>query len=332
MPDFQQNPAKLNDIYVRVAAAASSTPVRAQANPGCRLDFEHQRRARSRHTDRGQPSPPATASIPNGGEVPLSAFAHFESTTRRWPSTTRGNFRWSPFPSTWRPALRWATPPTRSTKRRSKSACRRAFMAAFQGTAHAFQASLSNEPLLILAALVTVYIVLGVLYESYIHPLTILSTLALGRRGRDPGAADLPAGIQRGGPDRHHPADRHREKERHHDDRLRARGRAQGGQESRRRPSIEACLLRFRPIMMTTMAALLGGLPLALGTGIGLGVAPAAGHHHRRRLAREPGAHALHHAGDLHVLRPPGATTVSPSAQRRAKPGRSSSCRRRSRP
>ncbi len=61
--------------------------------------------------------------------------------------------------------------------RRRTSACRRASRPSFQGTAQAFQASLANEPLLILAALVTVYIVLGVLYESYIHPITILSTL-----------------------------------------------------------------------------------------------------------------------------------------------------------
>ena len=57
------------------------------------------------------------------------------------------------------------------------SACRRASRPSFQGTAQAFRASLANEPLLILAALVTVYILLGVLYESYIHPITILSTL-----------------------------------------------------------------------------------------------------------------------------------------------------------
>ena len=60
---------------------------------------------------------------------------------------------------------------------RASSGCRASIQGSFQGTAQAFQASLANEPLLILAALVTVYIVLGVLYESYIHPLTILSTL-----------------------------------------------------------------------------------------------------------------------------------------------------------
>ena len=69
----------------------------------------------------------------------------------------------------------------------------------------------------------------------------------------------------------------------------------------------QACLLRFRPIMMTTMAALLGGVPLALGTGYGLGAAAAAGHHDRRRADLQPGADAVHHAGDLPVVRPAGA-------------------------
>ena len=66
----------------------------------------------------------------------------------------------------------------------------------------------------------------------------------------------------------------------------------------------EACLLRFRPILMTTMAAMLGALPLALGHGDRLGTAPAAGHHHHRRTDRQPDADALHHAGGLPLLRP----------------------------
>ena len=91
----------------------------------------------------------------------------------------------------------------------------------FQGTAAAFENSLSNEALLILAALVTVYIVLGVLYESFIHPITILSTLPSAGRGRAAVAHFVSRESERGGDHRHHPADRHREKERHHDGRLR---------------------------------------------------------------------------------------------------------------
>ena len=112
------------------------------------------------------------------------------------------------------------------------------------------------------------YIVLGVLYESYIHPITILSTLPSAGVGALLALLLFRMRPQRHRAHRHHPADRHREEERHHDDRLRARGRAQGGKNAED-AIYQACLLRFRPIMMTTMAAMLGGLPLALGTGMG---------------------------------------------------------------
>ena len=132
----------------------------------------------------------------------------------------------------------------------------------------AFQASLKNEPWLILAAIVTVYIVLGVLYESYIHPITILSTLPSAGVGAILALMVCPQRARRGRIDRNHPADRHREEERDHDDRLRARCRAERAQEAVD-AIYQACLLRFRPIMMTTFAALFGGLPLALGNGVG---------------------------------------------------------------
>jgi multidrug efflux pump len=152
----------------------------------------------------------------------------------------------------------------------------------FQGAALAFQASLTNTLLLILAAIVTMYIVLGVLYESYIHPVTILSTLpsagvgallALMISGND---LDIIAiigiilliGIVKKNAimmiDFALHAERNEGKNPH--DAIR-----------------QACLLRFRPIMMTTMAALLAALPLMLGTGVGselrhpLGVAMVGG-------------------------------------------------------
>jgi HAE1 family hydrophobic/amphiphilic exporter-1/multidrug efflux pump len=138
----------------------------------------------------------------------------------------------------------------------------------FQGTAQAFQASLATQPMLIAAALVAVYIVLGVLYESFIHPLTILSTLP------SAGVGALAALLLLGG-------------------QLDVMGlvgiilligivkknaimmidfaltaERQGGL-SPRKSIIQACVLRFRPITMTTLCALLGALPLALGTGVG---------------------------------------------------------------
>ena len=140
--------------------------------------------------------------------------------------------------------------------------------AAFQGTAQAFEASLSNEPLLILAAIVTVYIVLGVLYESYIHPITILSTLPSAGVGaiialmlchEDLGVVAIIGIILLIGIVKKNAImmiDFALEAERN-----------QG--KTAEEAIYQASLLRFRPIMMTTMAALLGGIPLALGSGVG---------------------------------------------------------------
>jgi len=138
----------------------------------------------------------------------------------------------------------------------------------FQGTAAAFQNSLSSEPWLILAAIVTVYIVLGVLYESYIHPATILSTLpsagvgailALLLTGNDLGVVALIGIILLIGIVMKNAImmiDFALEAERVE-------------QKPPQEAIYQACLLRFRPILMTTMTALLGGLPLALGAGTG---------------------------------------------------------------
>jgi len=138
----------------------------------------------------------------------------------------------------------------------------------FTGTAQAFQASLDSEPVLILTALAAVYIVLGVLYESLIHPITILSTLPSAGVGallallitkNDLSVIALIGIILLIGLVKKNAimmidfalaAERHDRK-------------------SPEEAVFQACLLRFRPIMMTTMAALLGGLPLALGTGTG---------------------------------------------------------------
>jgi HAE1 family hydrophobic/amphiphilic exporter-1 len=138
----------------------------------------------------------------------------------------------------------------------------------FQGNAQAFQTSLSSEPILIVAALLVVYIILGVLYESYIHPLTILSTLpsagvgallALWAGGFDLsvigiiGIILLIGIVKKNG--------------------IMLVDFAIAGERDRNMAPLaairEACLLRFRPILMTTMAAMLGGVPLMLGNGSG---------------------------------------------------------------
>ena len=154
--------------------------------------------------------------------------------------------------------------------------------ASFQGTAQAFIASLTNEPLLILAAIITVYIVLGVLYESYIHPITILSTLpsagmgailALLLTGTELGVVALIGIILLIGIVQKNA--------------IMMIDFALDLERKEKKPPQEAiyqaCLLRFRPIMMTTIAALFGGLPLALGNGVGselrkpLGIAMVGG-------------------------------------------------------
>ncbi len=142
------------------------------------------------------------------------------------------------------------------------------FAVSYQGAAQAFQSALSNELFLLGAAIAAMYIVLGVLYESFIHPITILTTLPSAGIG-----ALLDSERRRSGPrhhrrDRHRPLDRNRQEERDHDDRLRSRGPRQEGL-SAREAIYQACLLRLRPILMTTVAAIFGALPLMLGTGVG---------------------------------------------------------------
>ena len=124
-------------------------------------------------------------------------------------------------------------------------------------------------PLLILAALVVVYLILGILYESYIHPITILSTLPSAGVGALAILMAFGYEFSLIALDRHHPADRHREEERHHDGRLRHRSRTRRASRPPKQSIRQAALLRFRPIMMTTMAAMLGGVPLMLGHGTG---------------------------------------------------------------
>jgi len=219
-----------------------------------------------------QENPAALANIyvrsSGGASVPLSAFTHFEPS-----STPLGVSHQGQFPSV---TLSFNLAPDVSLGQATQiiQSAEQAIgfpgtiHASFQGTAAAFQSSLSSEPLLILAALVTVYIVLGVLYESYIHPITILSTLpsagvgailALLLTHNNLDVMGLIGIILLIGIVKKNAImmiDFALETER------------RGGKSSLN-AIYEACILRFRPIMMTTMAAMLGGLPLALGTGTG---------------------------------------------------------------
>ncbi|MGA2465927.1 MAG: MdtB/MuxB family multidrug efflux RND transporter permease subunit [Thermodesulfobacteriota bacterium] len=203
-----------------------------------------------------------------GGQVPLSAVTQAAETTGPLVINRQGQFpavtlSFNPAPGG---SLGEAVKAVESTTR--EMGLPASILGSFQGTAQAFQASLTHEPLLILAALVTVYIVLGVLYESYIHPITILSTLPSAGVGavlallafRTELTIIAVIGIilligivkKNGIMMVDFALDSERKEGKNPVDAI-----------------YQASLLRFRPIMMTTMAALLGALPLALGRGVG---------------------------------------------------------------
>jgi len=203
-----------------------------------------------------------------GAMVPLSAITHYES--QRIPLTVNHQSQ-SPAATlsfNLTPGVSLSQATTAIEQARINIGMPSTIHGGFAGTAQAFQASLSSEPMLILLALVTVYIVLGMLYESFIHPLTILSTLPSAGVGAIVALllfkVDLSViamigiilliGIVK-------------KNAIMMIDFALAAERLEG--KTPTEAIYQACLLRFRPIMMTTMAALLGGLPLALGTGTG---------------------------------------------------------------
>jgi multidrug efflux pump len=260
MPDFQTNPAKLHNIYVRSALANSSLTTGSNTTALIAA-------ASSGSSAAGSAAPPAIVAV-NGGAVPLSTFTHFESRNSPLSVNHQGQFPVVTISFNLAPnaSLGEATSAIERVKQELNMPL--SIQGAFQGTAASFETSLTNEPLLILAALVTVYIVLGVLYESYIHPITILSTLPSAGVGaclallatREElsvvaliGIILLIGIVKKNG--------------------IMMVDFALEAERQEGKDPVEAiyqaCLLRFRPIMMTTMAALLGGLPLALGTGIG---------------------------------------------------------------
>jgi multidrug efflux pump subunit AcrB len=205
---------------------------------------------------------------PAGAQVPLSDVASFKTDTTTLAVNHQGQFPAVTISFNLAPGAALGDAAQAIEKAKRDIGLPASIQAGFQGTAQAFQSSLANEPFLILAAMLTVYIVLGVLYESYIHPITILSTLPSAGVGAILALllfkTDLTVialigiilliGIVKKNAimmiDFALEAERERGK-------------------SPEEAIYEACLLRFRPIMMTTMAALLGGLPLALGMGTG---------------------------------------------------------------
>jgi multidrug efflux pump len=214
--------------------------------------------------------------------VPLSAFAHFVPTSESLSINHMGQFPAVTISFNLNTGYSLGQALTAINKVIADDPLPASVVSNYQGTAEAFEGSLSNEGLLILAALVTVYIVLGVLYESFVHPITILSTLPSAGVGAllalqlfhldldivaIIGIILLIGIVKKNGIMM---VDFALEGERHH------------GLDATE-AIYQASLLRFRPILMTTMAALLSGIPLAFGTGIGselrrpLGVAMVGG-------------------------------------------------------
>jgi multidrug efflux pump len=203
-----------------------------------------------------------------GGQVPLNVFTQFSETTTPLAISRQGQFPAVTLSFNLTPGYSLGDAVIAIEQAAERIGLPASIHGSFQGTAQAFRASLANEPWLILAALVTVYIVLGILYESYIHPLTILSTLPSAGVGALLAlmlfdtefsvialiGIILLIGIVK-------------------KNAIMMIDFALDAERKEGKPPAqaiyEACLLRFRPIMMTTMAALLGALPLAVGSGVG---------------------------------------------------------------
>jgi multidrug efflux pump len=204
----------------------------------------------------------------SGGSVPLSALARVETGTAPLAINHQGQFPVATVSFNLAPRVSIGDAVQAIERTQAELQLPQSIQAEFKGTAQAFRTSLVNTPFLILAALVTMYILLGVLYESYIHPITILSTLpsagvgallSLMLFGIDFSVIALIGIILLIGIVKKN-----------------AIMMIDFAVEAERKEGLppheaiyQACLLRFRPIMMTTMAALLGAVPLAMGTGVG---------------------------------------------------------------
>ncbi len=312
-PEWQKNPSKLTDLYIQTnassgasgAGAATSYSSSASASAGSNATTTAVRYTPSSQvmtapssvlsgttSTAGGSSPSAgstAGTTPNAvtssvgaNAVPLSAFTHVSNTTEALSVNHQGQFPSVTVSFNLAPNASLGTAITDIDKVAKKLSFPASLQSGFQGTAASFQNSLSNEALLILAALVAVYIVLGVLYESFIHPITIISTLPSAGVGallalmicrEDLSVVGIIGIILLIGIVKKNGiliVDFALEAERKH------------GMDSTE-AIYQASLLRFRPIIMTTMAALLAGIPLAAGSGLGselrrpLGIAMVGG-------------------------------------------------------
>jgi multidrug efflux pump len=283
-PGFQRHPVDLRSLFIRSGVTVPATATLVAGGTAANQSFGPTNAAAATSATAGvipasQPvtasatafggGPPASAeAFGMASQVPFSAFTRLESTTAPLSINHQGQFPVVTLSFNLAKGASLGSAVDAVNQTAASLQMPKSLQAQFQGSAAAFERSLANEGLLILAAVVTVYIVLGVLYESYIHPLTILSTLPSAGVGAllflllFRAEFDIIAligmvlliGIVK-------------------KNAIMMIDFALEAERKEHKPPLdairEACLLRFRPIMMTTMAALLGGLPLALGRGTG---------------------------------------------------------------
>jgi len=283
-PEFQSDPGKLSSLYIQANAASGTSGAAAStsfAASGSVSAGSNSTTATAAYTpSSGVLTAPTnalsattttsntTSSSTPANAVPLSSFTHYTRVNEPLSISHQGQFPSVTVSFNLAPRASLGGAITAIDKVQKNMNMPASLQAEFQGTAASFKNSLSNEALLILAALVTVYIVLGVLYESFVHPITILSTLPSAGVGallalilfrQDLSVVAIIGIILLIGIVKKNGimmVDFALEGERN-----------QG--KSATDAIYDASLLRFRPIMMTTMAALLAGIPLALGRGIG---------------------------------------------------------------
>jgi len=298
-PEWQKNPAKLSDIYIQTNASSGTTGAGAATSFSSSASASAGSNATTtsvRYTPSSQVlSAPASvvggssgsavttvSSVGGANAIPLSAFTRMHTTTEALSINHQGQFPSVTVSFNLASNASLGTAISDIEKTVKDLHFPASLQSDFQGTAASFHNSLSNEALLILAALVSVYIVLGVLYESFIHPITIISTLPSAGVGallalmicrQDLSVVGIIGIILLIGIVKKNGiliVDFALEAERKH------------GMDATE-AIYQASLLRFRPIIMTTMAALLAGIPLAAGTGLGselrrpLGIAMVGG-------------------------------------------------------
>jgi multidrug efflux pump len=282
-PRYWQSPETLDQLYVSTAGGAVSGTQSTNAVAGtvvttgqtaptaASVASDTERNAQlNALAASGHSSASTGAAVSTAAEtmVPLSAFAKFGPGTTPLAVNHQGQFAAATISFNLPPGRSLSDAVTAIDRASVQIGMPQTIHGGFQGTAQAFQASLNNEPILILAALAAVYVVLGILYESYMHPITILSTLPSAGVGAVLAliicktefsiialiGVILLIGIVKKNAIMMIDFALHAER---------------GEGLSSRDAIYKACLLRFRPIMMTTLAALFGALPLALGFGNG---------------------------------------------------------------